>query len=109
MGLALRVECPENCGQHEWHEHIGSYSYFAAFRRKVRKIPAAQSRFPLLLNHSDCDGQISFADVETLRLEIVGILCDMSEGDRIEYFRVLSVFILACDYAQGWGKPIIFC
>ena len=52
---------------------VGSYSDFGEFRDVIlNRLEAGKrgSRFPVLMNHSDCDGEWSVADCEKLRDEL---------------------------------------
>jgi hypothetical protein len=51
---------------------IGAYSDFGAFRDLVAK-HLNESEYPLLMNHSDCDGEWSLEDISALERELRAI------------------------------------
>jgi hypothetical protein len=59
---------------------VGHYSDFGALRDYIcRELEAGTwgSRFPTLMNHSDCDGEWSVADCEPLTAELAQIATEM--------------------------------
>jgi hypothetical protein len=51
---------------------VGAYSDFGAFRRLIEKHLDA-SYFPLLMDHSDCDGEWSLQEVRPVARELIFI------------------------------------
>jgi len=50
---------------------VGHYSDFGAFRDMiVAKIPNAVTQYPLLMQHSDCDGEWALEDLPPLKQEL---------------------------------------
>jgi hypothetical protein len=53
---------------------IGSYADFECFREVIlRHIPDALEHFPLLMQHSECDGEWSTDELEALKDELAEI------------------------------------
>jgi hypothetical protein len=72
MGLCLHVFGPRS-DEDEPEElaecDVGHYSDFACFRDTIaRKLPG--DRFPTLMDHSDCDGEWTLAEIPALEREI---------------------------------------
>ena len=73
MGLCLYVldagtgddEDPEEIAECD----VGHYSDFACFRRTIARHLDA-SRYPILMEHSDCDGEWPLADIPSLEREL---------------------------------------
>ena len=50
---------------------VGHYSDFGAFRDMIAaKIPKALARYPLLMQHSDCDGEWAHEELPSLKEEL---------------------------------------
>jgi hypothetical protein len=54
---------------------FGHYSDFDAFRDRVRRITDAED-YPTLMEHSDCDGEWSAAEVPKLRAELMSLAAE---------------------------------
>lgn len=83
MGLCLHVfkqsvdvseEEPEEVGECD----IGPYSAFGVFRDTIARhlIPEG---YPVLLNHSDCDGEWSLTDIQELEEELRDIAAEFKK------------------------------
>ncbi len=73
MGLCLHVFGPDTGDEEEPQEiaecDVGHYSDFACFRNTV--IRHLDSRkYPILIEHSDCDGEWTLAEVPALEREL---------------------------------------
>jgi hypothetical protein len=112
---------------------VGHYSDFAHFRRTIAR-HLDPARYPLLLEHSDCDGEWSVADLPDLRQEFAEIAAKFkqlppeepaSAFERTEYRRsgasslhdcfhnvdeenLLDALIDLCDVAIESKRPISF-
>ena len=76
MGLCLYVFSTDSVGEEEPDEvaecNVGHYSDFSCFRDTiVAKLNA--SRYPTLMQHSDCDGEWTAAELPTLEDELTEI------------------------------------
>ncbi|MFZ5832453.1 MAG: Imm70 family immunity protein [Planctomycetota bacterium] len=77
MGLCLHVFGPAEDGDEpdEIAEcDVGHYSDFGCFRDTIARHLDA-SRFPTLMNHSDCDGEWMLAEIPVLEQELREIGC----------------------------------
>ena len=76
MGLCLYVLASDPQGDDEPDElaecDLGHYSDFACFRATIARHLDA-TRFPVLMNHSDCDGEWSTAEIPVLESELRAI------------------------------------
>ena len=75
MGLCLYVLGSEPGGDEDPEEiaecDVGHYSDFGCFRNTIARHLGA-TRYPTLMEHSDCDGQWSLAEIPTLERELRG-------------------------------------
>jgi hypothetical protein len=73
MGLCLYVLGSEPGGKEEPEEiaecDVGHYSDFGCFRDTIARHLDA-TRYPTLMEHSDCDGQWSLAEIPSLEREL---------------------------------------
>lgn len=73
MGLCLYVLGSDPGGSEEPEEiaecDVGHYSDFGCFRDTIARHLGA-TRYPTLMDHSDCDGQWSLAEIPTLEREL---------------------------------------
>ncbi|MHC5538350.1 Imm70 family immunity protein [Singulisphaera rosea] len=76
MGLTLCVFISDPNEEDEAEEiaecSVGHYSDFACFRETIAR-HLDSSRFPTLLEHSDCDGEWTLAEIPMLEREILEI------------------------------------
>jgi hypothetical protein len=73
MGLCLHVFEPSASEDEDPEEiaecDVGHYSDFGCFRDTIAKHVDA-SRFPVLMEHSDCDGEWALAEIPALEKEL---------------------------------------
>jgi len=72
MGLYLCIldDEDEECAGFQ----VGHYSDFGCFRDAIfRHIPKAMRRYPILMQHSDCDGEWSVEELPRLKQELAEI------------------------------------
>ena len=73
MGLCLYVFSTNVGGNEEPEEiaecDVGHYSDFACFREFISR-RLGGDRFPILMNHSDCDGEWTLAEIPGLEREL---------------------------------------
>jgi len=68
---------------------VGAYSDFGHFRHTIAQVLEngnAGSRFPVLMLHSDCDGEWRVDDCETLATELETISSELKKQPAREYF-----------------------
>jgi hypothetical protein len=73
MGLCLHVFAPPSSDDEDPEEiaecDVGHYSDFGCFRDTIAKHLKA-SRYPVFMEHSDCDGEWISAEIPTLEREL---------------------------------------
>jgi hypothetical protein len=68
---------------------IGAYSDFATFRRVIAEQLESHrpgSRFPILMLHSDCDGEWTVEDCESLQNELDAIVTELKNLPARDFF-----------------------
>jgi hypothetical protein len=119
---------------------VGSYADFGAFRDAVARLApdeqSARNRFPVLLDHSDCDGEWAVEQLPDLERELQRIIADFkrlpatvpNEGWQRQVAKQLGLnpadlsqsffdvdgepllerLLELCDVAKSAGRPITF-
>jgi hypothetical protein len=75
---------------------VGSYADFGALRETIRarlEGGEAGSRFPLLMTHSDCDGEWTSVEAAQLRVELETISLELSRLPPVEI-------------GEGWKRSV---
>ena len=107
MGLCLHVFGPA-AGDDDPEEiaecDVGHYSDFGCFRDTIARHLDA-SRFPTLMEHSDCDGEWSLAEIPILERELLEI---GAAFEQLSPEEPQGAFDAAAEYREG-AKSLYDC
>ena len=116
--MGLDVHVGEYESKEYVSEHLGAYSGFARWRKSIAhakgfdlddmdgfdgNVPWTNQPFQLILNHSDCDGEYSVADI----LELLDELHDIKQLN-VDDYEQSDKLIRLCKVALLLNKPIEF-
>lgn len=90
----------------------GAYSDFAEFRNAAHASEGGPwgSRFPLLMNHPDADGEWSLSEVPALRRELQQLakVTDLDRFRDTEDNPLTAALLALCETAIREQQPILF-